>query len=167
MVAATTTVLRPLLCFADSTYADAFRERVWRADHAPHLTAGRAGEGAKPADKVATQEGFGPTGVTANAPEAALQNRSELLRLTLTRLSPEHREIIDLRFLIYVGPPWESRRRGGGPVGAFIWGGAETAVRASVSSGGGLLAWSGRPGRQDTLAGLPPQDRARVLRWQF
>ena len=29
-------------------------------------------------------------------PEAALQNRSELLRLALTRLSPEHREIIDL-----------------------------------------------------------------------
>ena len=33
---------------------------------------------------------------TANAPEAALQNRSELLRLALTRLSPEHGEIIDL-----------------------------------------------------------------------
>src|SRR5262245_27828444 len=35
---------------------------------------------------------------TANDPEAALQekNRSELLREALTRLSPEHREIIDL-----------------------------------------------------------------------
>jgi RNA polymerase sigma-70 factor (ECF subfamily) len=35
---------------------------------------------------------------TANDPEAALQerNRGELLRQALTRLSPEHREIIDL-----------------------------------------------------------------------
>jgi RNA polymerase sigma-70 factor (ECF subfamily) len=33
---------------------------------------------------------------TANDLKAALQNRSELLRLALTRLSPEHREIIDL-----------------------------------------------------------------------
>ena len=34
----------------------------------------------------------------ANDPEAALQekNRGELLRQALTRLSPEHREIIDL-----------------------------------------------------------------------
>jgi RNA polymerase sigma-70 factor (ECF subfamily) len=35
---------------------------------------------------------------TANDPEVALQekNRGELLRQALTRLSPEHREIIDL-----------------------------------------------------------------------
>jgi RNA polymerase sigma-70 factor, ECF subfamily len=35
---------------------------------------------------------------TANDPEAALQekNRGELLRQALTRLSPDHREILDL-----------------------------------------------------------------------
>jgi len=33
---------------------------------------------------------------TTNDLKPPLQNRSELLRLALTRLSPEHREIIDL-----------------------------------------------------------------------
>ena len=45
-----------------------------------------------------TEEIEGTLADTANDPEAALQekNRSELLREALTRLSPEHREIIDL-----------------------------------------------------------------------
>ena len=45
-----------------------------------------------------TEEIEGTLVDTANDPEAALQekNRSELLREALTRLSPEHREIIDL-----------------------------------------------------------------------
>jgi len=45
-----------------------------------------------------TEEIEGTLVDTANDPEAALEekNRSELLREALTRLSPDHREIIDL-----------------------------------------------------------------------
>ena len=45
-----------------------------------------------------TEEIEGTLADTANDPEAALQekNRSDLLREALTRLSPEHREIIEL-----------------------------------------------------------------------